>query len=363
MNRNKVQKTNSLISTWVLYKRHFKLFYNEKTRLVFTFMGPIIVFIVFILFGKTIFGNLEGFSEQQRGVMQDIFLGVGLLLMATFTNALSLSNVTVVDNERGTVNDFEVAPIRKYSIKLSYFSFNISVNFLQTLIVFLFYMAYLGIRGSFYVENPTNINYLYNYLAGLESQLETLQNTAKGSDNLSLATQIKNIQTQIHQVVEQIKNQTTAKSVATIDFIRSVKLLVVLLYSCLINSLIFTTLLSKVKSYNIFSLISAVFSSIGGFFIGAYIPLQSLPVWIQEFASIFPSTQAGNIIRVIMLQNGPFDIVLRNNPIHLFGQTIELWQSFVYSLSVVIVFFFIVNFFDNLKVYLYKIKLYTRKQK
>ncbi|WP_426461615.1 ABC transporter permease [Mycoplasma hafezii] len=123
----------------------------------------------------------------------------------------------------------------------------------------------------------------------------------------------------------------------------------VIILGSIINSAIFTFILSYLKSVGAFSALSASLSAGAGFLIGAFIPLSQMPAALREISSVLPSTQINNLFQEVIY--GQIDIfangLAANHPV-IFGQNINEWQIVLYLLGWMVL-VFAMNFFANMK--------------
>ncbi|QJR44299.1 ABC transporter permease [Mycoplasma miroungirhinis] len=262
------------VQLWQLYKRHFLIFIKDRKRIFFTFMSPMIVFLCFILFARTIYKESlpSSISETIKNQYADINLMIGLLAVTTFTSAISLSAVMISDAEKKILNDLYMTPVKSSVVRFSYLLFNIFLNIIISTLMYLVSVIWMLIDKTFEVNGIKSINGAKGFYIWL-----------------------------------------------------------FVIVGCVLNSSIFVFLLSFLKSSSAFSPISAALSAIAGFLIGAFVPLQTFPREVAEISSLIPSTQISNLIKHFALQNLGFGQTNTTQEfIILFGQNIQWWGSFIY---------------------------------
>ena len=244
---NKIRTTFSQLS--VLTKRHLKVFFNNKMRVFYTLLVPVIIFAVYVLFLRSLeLNSIESFINEKfveypnvignEEFIRYITAGVdswmlsGIVSLSTLTVSLQTNNIFVEDKEDGINRDFRSSPINQNVLIGSYFLYNIIVTFSTCLFVCLLTLIYLAANGEFVL---TALDFL--------SVIGTLL-------------------------------------VATI---------------CSTLTTIFICLFIK-KESTLLSII-AIGATAAGFLIGAYMPISMLPVWVQNLCAFIPGTYTTSIIR------------------------------------------------------------------
>ena len=243
--RNNMNFTQLLMLT----KRHLKVFFNNKMRVFYTLLVPIIIFAVYVFFLRSLELNsvqsaLAEAFENNSAVLNDQFLmkqisGVvdswmlsGIVSLSTLTVSLQTNNIFVEDKEDGINRDFISSPINQNVLIGSYFLFNFIVTFTTCLLVSLLTLIYLGATGEFFL---TFLDFIY--------------------------------------VIGALLIGTITSTLTTI-------------FICLF-----------IKKEGTLSSIIAIGATAAGFLIGAYMPITMLPKWVQNACAFFPGTYTTSIIR------------------------------------------------------------------
>ncbi|QZX49446.1 ABC transporter permease [Mycoplasma sp. E35C] len=242
-----------------LLKRNIKLFWRNKSRIFFLFLGPLITLFVFFLFVKRNFDNgsatdFLNIKELPRYVKEVIYptnffkdissflfnvtVISGLTAITAFTTAVQLANNIVHDKETRTLDDFFITPTKTTTIRSSYLVFNIIFNIIIS--CFTLFVLYIYFYASFSDSIIVRPNVFFSVLG-------------------------------------------------------------ITILSAVTSSLFFVFLFSYVKTNAVFMALSAIFSSIGGFLIGAYYPVSLLPKSFAGVLAFIPQTQAGILIRSVTL--------------------------------------------------------------
>ena len=223
---------------FMLSRRHLKMIFSNKIRMMYTLMVPIVILVVYILFLRqleidSIKANLVGMDfgnnpEMVKHVstIVDSWMLSGLLAISTITVSLQVNSLIVEDKEHGINRDFISSPVDRRVLIGSYFVYNFLVTAFLSLIVFAICLLFLGIQGEF-VMTASDVF-------------------------LSLG---------------------------------------VMLFSCLLSTLITTFVCLFINTEGVLASIIAVFSAGAGFLMGAYMPISMLPaLWIRYACAVFPLT-------------------------------------------------------------------------
>ncbi|MBN0919652.1 ABC transporter permease [[Mycoplasma] gypis] len=274
-----------------LTKRNILCFLKDPKRMFFTFMSPFFAIAIFLLFARNIFIRSlpNNLSEDLKNHYADILMIVGVLSTTVLTNSITLSGVMVNDVERKILNDIYITPVKTSTVRFSYLIFNVLLNFVLTLVIFIVCIIILAVNKTLWVNN-------------------TLWLTAD----------------------------------------KFFSFLGLILFGSIVNSSFMSFLLRRVRNTGAFSAISAGLSVLSGFIIGAFVDLSKIPSWIGELFSILPMTQIANLFKLVGLTELPN--IHDTTFIHLFGQNIDWWVCFVYAAAATLV-VILLTFFSRNKFY------------
>ncbi len=248
MNKIKDRFVNNFRIFNSLTMRHLKVFFNNKIRVFYTLMVPVIILFVYILFLKDLELNAiknELFKmniEQTEELIKlistvvDAWMLSGIIVVSNITISLQTNNIIVEDKDSGVNRDFIASPISKKILISSYFFYNFIITFGLCIIVLFINYIYLGIVGNFYV----------------------------GFVDFSLMF-------------------------STLFFISIVSTLVT----------VFITLF--IKNEPTLSSIVTIFSTAIGFLTGAYMPISMFPKFVQYTCAFFPTTYSCSLMRFAFL--------------------------------------------------------------
>ncbi|TPR54101.1 ABC transporter permease [Metamycoplasma neophronis] len=271
-----------------LVKRNIKLFFKDKRRVFTMFFSPLVTVLIFILFAKYLFtAGTTGAPEEIQNQIGAGSLMVGVLSMTTLTNAISLSVLIVSDNERKVLNDLSITPVRSSSIRMSYLIVNILINIAISTLIFILMLMYVAATKGF---QKVEISYGWS---GWD--LEPL-----------------------------------------LDAPRTFAILGVVILSAIMNSAFFAFVFSYVKSSSAFSALVGALSSVSGFFIGAFVPIDRLPKGIAQASSLLPGAQITQALKYITFNNATFssnEFASFHN-IYFVGEgNMPIWGSIVYVIA------------------------------
>lgn len=134
--------------------RNIKVYFKDKLTFVFSLMTPLILVVLFLLFLKGVYEDSlvnsipKGFELSSK--MIDAFTGSWLFSSIMTTSCITVafcSNIHIDDKLKKTLRGFEIAPIDKFSLSLSYTVSNFITTLLICTIVLIISFIYLAIVG------------------------------------------------------------------------------------------------------------------------------------------------------------------------------------------------------------------------
>ena len=139
-----------------LVGRNTKCYFKDKFMFFMSLITPIILFVLFVTFLRNVYIESfnSAFADNNLTVDDRIINGcAGAWLMSSI---LSVSAVTVAfcsnvimieDKMNSTVTDFQVSPVKSYTISVAYFVSNFFVTFIVLICVMLIGHIYLACIG------------------------------------------------------------------------------------------------------------------------------------------------------------------------------------------------------------------------
>ena len=106
-----------------LVLRNLKVYLRDKTAVFFSFLSMLIIIALYALFlGKAQVSNIQQQVGDVEGIrfLVDSWIMAGLLAVNSVTIGLGALGIMVQDGEGKGLNDFLVAPIRRFHIVASY---------------------------------------------------------------------------------------------------------------------------------------------------------------------------------------------------------------------------------------------------
>ncbi|MCH3976493.1 MAG: ABC transporter permease [Bacilli bacterium] len=141
---------------WQLTKRNLLIFFRDRISVFFSFLTPLIVLLLYILFlGEVQIRSLEdsllsipGMTSGMIKSFVDAWFLSSVLAVGAISGSVSGAQIIVQDQAKRVYDDFLVTPTKASSISISYFLSAVITSILIELVVFLFTGLYLLIRGS-----------------------------------------------------------------------------------------------------------------------------------------------------------------------------------------------------------------------
>lgn len=134
--------------------RNIKVYFKDKLTFLLSLMTPILLVVLFLLFLRGVYEDSlvnslpKGFELSKKIV--NAFTGSWLFSSIMTTSCITVafcSNMRIDDKLKKTLRGFEIAPIGKFSLSLSYTVSNFITTLLICTIVLIISLIYLGIVG------------------------------------------------------------------------------------------------------------------------------------------------------------------------------------------------------------------------
>lgn len=275
------------VTFWQLTRRHLLVFFRNKIRVFFTLMVPFIIFAIYIFFLRDLelvtANNI--LSEIDKSLLEDkeLNLYIGTVIDSwMLSGILAISTITVsLQTNSIIVSDKETGVNRDFA------SSPISRNLLI---------------GSYFL-----FNIIVTVLICFIFLLVCLIYLACMGEFL-------------------------------ITFVNFLTIVATLLYSSVTSVLLTVFLCSFISRDSTMASINTVFSTAVGFIIGAYMPLATMPVWVQNVCGFFSGTYSCSLMRYSFMAT-PISVLtdyVQTNLTHLEGVNSligELTKSFGFNIE------------------------------
>ena len=248
-------KNNSLYSQLnsfsSLVSRNILVFLKDKMMVLFSFLAPFILLMLYVLFLgdiqvdsiKAMFKSIEeeyhivlGVEDKMIKSFVNCWLIAGVSAVSSITVAIGTLNLFVEDRQNGVTNDFISSPTKASVITLSYAMSSFIITAIIVLLMLACGLIYLGATNAFYLT--------------------------------------------VGEVFE---------------------LLGVTILSSLSATTFMIIVARFIKTSNAYGAFTGIISALLGFLIGAYMPISMFPKGLQIFANILPGSHSAGIFRNIML--------------------------------------------------------------
>lgn len=137
-----------------LVTRNIKLYFKDKLTFFVSLITPLILVVLFLTFLRQVYETSlleclpEGFTLDSRII--NAFTGGWLFSSIMTTSCITVSfcsNLLVNDKISKVYNDFQIAPIKKSTVQISYVISNFITTFIVCFVVLVISMIYLAIVG------------------------------------------------------------------------------------------------------------------------------------------------------------------------------------------------------------------------
>lgn len=165
--RQKISHNTSVLV--VLTKRHFLVFLKNWTVVLFTFLVPLVILLIYVLFLRplevntidSIINDTISLSQtsaeytnliRKTHALADSWIIAGMLAVSCITVSFSANCIMVKDQERGVTKDFLSSPISGRLTMISYLIFNMLVTFFINLVILIICLIWLVAYGAFMIS-------------------------------------------------------------------------------------------------------------------------------------------------------------------------------------------------------------------
>jgi len=128
-------------------KRNLLLFFRDRAGMIFSLLGVIIIFALFVFFvGDSVTEGLD-FLPNARHIM-NLWLISGMLASAGITTSMGAYSIMVSDKEHKRLRDFVTSPLSQKDIVGSYMLSGIVISLIMTVLTLLFSSIYIYIKDE-----------------------------------------------------------------------------------------------------------------------------------------------------------------------------------------------------------------------
>ncbi len=112
-----------MIDMLALIKRHIKCYLRDRWAVFFSFLSVFIILMLFVFFLGSYFddiGQQAGIDDNQASYIVYGWVFSGLLMVSSVTVPLGFLERMVQDQTTRSMHDFQITPLKRYKIVLSY---------------------------------------------------------------------------------------------------------------------------------------------------------------------------------------------------------------------------------------------------
>lgn len=137
---------------WSLTRRHLACFFRDRWAVVFSVLGALILFVLYVLFlGKMQIDSLaESVPPEARDDVSTFVLNwvfSGILVTSAITVPQAALGVLVEDRTQGRVKDFLVSPVPRTTLTISYILASVIITMTILMVEVVVGAAALGLLG------------------------------------------------------------------------------------------------------------------------------------------------------------------------------------------------------------------------
>jgi multidrug/hemolysin transport system permease protein len=132
----------------VLIKRNLKLFFRDKSAVLFSLLAIFIIIALYAVFLGDVWLDDSMKSIQNADVLMNTWLVAGLLAVASVTTTMGAFGVMIDDKVRKIDKDFNSAPIKKSHITIGYIGSAFLIGVIMSIITVFVSEIYIVLSGG-----------------------------------------------------------------------------------------------------------------------------------------------------------------------------------------------------------------------
>ncbi|MBS7576910.1 MULTISPECIES: ABC transporter permease [unclassified Enterococcus] len=126
-----------------IVKRNCKIYFNNRTNVLFSLLGSLIVFALYVLFLRE--NTISQVEQLKNGALLiDMWLLGGILAVTALTTSLSTLGQMIRDKAQNKFMDFSITDTAPFSLLAGYFFSAVIISVLMQLVVFIVCLAYFA---------------------------------------------------------------------------------------------------------------------------------------------------------------------------------------------------------------------------
>jgi len=225
---------------WNLVKRNMRLFFRDRTSVMFSLLGVIIIIGLYVLFlGNMIenaLANVPQIGQAKARFLLDSWIMGGVIASTSITTCMGAFGIMVDDNVKHVIKDFKISPMKRWQLVIGYIISSVIIGVLMSFFTFVLAEIYIVINGG-----------------------------------------------------------------SLLPILSFLKVLGLIILSVSASSAFVFFLISFIKTQNAFGTASTLLGTLIGFLMGIYIPIGNLPEAVGGIIKIFPISHAAVLIRQVMM--------------------------------------------------------------
>lgn len=221
----------------VFIKRNLKLFFRDKTAVLFSLLAVFIIIALYAVFLGDVWLADSMRNIQNAEILMNSWLMAGLLAVASVTTTMGAFGVMIDDQVKKINKDFYSAPIKRSSITGGYIGSAYLIGVMMSFVTVLVAQGYILLNGGAW------------FTIGVYC-----------------------------------------------------KAVLLVLFTTLTNTSMVCFMVSFFKSHSAFSTASTIIGTLIGFLTGIYLPIGTLPEWVQMVIKLFPVSHAASLFRQVLME-------------------------------------------------------------
>lgn len=126
-----------------IVKRNCKIYFNNRTNVLFSLLGSLIVFGLYVLFLRK--NTISQVEQLKNGALLiDMWLLGGILSVTALTTSLSILGQMIRDKAQNKFMDFSITDTTPFALLVGYFLSAVIISIMMQIAVFVICLAYFA---------------------------------------------------------------------------------------------------------------------------------------------------------------------------------------------------------------------------